>query len=147
MEDPKNKWDLKQMGIGGGSVIGVLFLFQSQGLSILNSKQNQSIDAITKSQITQSQVVIEKTIANAQRIQRLEDTVTNLNKKIDEGFESIRLQIRGEVANLSSIMSIGTKDRYTKSQHDSYARSVESRLERNEREISEIRRKLDRTDK
>lgn len=67
----------KQVSIGGvtgASLIGLLMSFQNQG-----------IDLVSKNNASQSQVVIEKTIANTERINRLEETVKNLNDKIDRG--------------------------------------------------------------
>lgn len=122
---------IKDLGLGGSAAALILFLMQSQGASLM--QQNYS---------SENQVVIEKTLANAQRIASLEDNVEQLNKKIDHGFESVRIQIEAKLEKISDIVRHSTSDRYTKTEHNSFADNVNSRINRIEIEINDLRREI-----
>lgn len=129
MSDDQKKWDLKQVGTGVGGSFLALMLLQDRGIDFMNKHQESS-----------NQVVIEKTVANAQRINQLERTVDDVNDKLDRGFDSLRNQIRDDVNRLSSIISTAASDRYTKTEHNSYRKSIESRIQRIEDDIKKLRR-------
>lgn len=117
------KMDLKNLGIGGvagGSVIGLMMMLQNQGIDLVSSKQ----EAMSR--------------ANEKRIDQLEQTVRNLNTKLDAGFESIRTQITSNMNTISSQLQLAASDRYTKTEHTSYAASVESRIQRLEDEVRQF---------
>ena len=127
MAENINKWDVKQLATGGGGVVALLFMFQSQG-----------VDMMTKNQQASNSVVIEKTIANQQRINKLEGTVQDLNDKIDRGFDSLRLQLRDETSKISEILRISNGDRWTKTEHSAYDIQLKSRLDKIEGRIEKI---------
>ena len=131
MSDDK-KWDWKQLGIGGGSTLLALFAFQDKGIELMN-----------KNQLSENQVVIEKTIANANRISRLEQNVANLNAKIDRGFDSVRDQIRADTGKLGDIVRAGTQDRFTKSEHISFRSEVQGQIQRMQDQINLLRDRID----
>lgn len=123
----KKDWDLKQLGVGGGSVLGILLFFQSQG-----------IDMMTKHQTEQNNVVIQKTIANTQRITQLEQAVKDINDKMDDGFDGVRKEVRSEVSKISDIIREGVKDRYTRTEHQAYKESMELWLRRVEDNVRDV---------
>ena len=110
------KWDLKQVGSGAGLTALTLFAMQGQG-----------IDFVTKNQQAQSQIVIEKTIANSNRIESLEHSIKDINNKIDVGFDDMREQMQKQIERILEI-SNKTTDRYTKTEHMSYTREVDARF-------------------
>ena len=69
-DESKTKWDLKQIGTGAGSAVLALTLMQSQGIELMNRNQD-----------SKNSIVIEKAVANASRIDRLELTVKTLTLK------------------------------------------------------------------
>lgn len=136
MSDEKPKIDLKAIGfsgVGGAAIVSLLMNFQQQG-----------IDLIAKNNASQTQIAIEKTIANATRIDRVELDLKQLNDKIDRGFESLRGQIREDTGKLSDLLRIATADRYSKSEHNGYAESVSIRLEKLEEKIQTIDKKTEK---
>lgn len=129
MQSIKNeKWDLKQLGVGGGSVLGLLFLFQSQGIDLMN-----------KSQDARDDVIIEKTLANTQRITSLEQNVKDLNDKIDRGFDGVRRQLRDETKNLSEVMTRANNNSWTRTDQNTYRELIENRFRNIEYEITHIK--------
>jgi len=140
MSEQNNKVDYKTAtisGAGGATLVGLLMAFQNQG-----------VEMIQKNQAVQSQVFIERTNANAQmttansqRIDKVETTVQNLNNKIDNGFNSIRAQLRDETSKISEIIRISSSDRYTKSEQHSHEISINARLQRIEDEIKDIQKR------
>lgn len=120
MESKKEQsWDVKQLGAGGG-VVALLALFFSQGMEQMN-----------KTSSVQQQAAIERSLANTERINRLEN-------RIDKGFDEIKTQ----VGKVSDIVRISTNDRYTKRDHESYARAVEDRFERLEDKLILIKTEI-----
>jgi len=112
------KWDVKQLSAGAGSVIGVLFLFQSQGIEMMSKNQAQG-----------NKIVIEKTIANAERISRLEQNFERLTNKMDTGFDSIRNQLRDETSKITDIIRLGANDRITKTEYLSHKKNLEDQID------------------
>lgn len=136
-EEEKKPWDVKQLGIGGGTVLGILFLFQSQGIEFINKQQD-----------AQTSVVIEKTVANAARIERLEEQFTDLKKQMREDFKSMQDLIRSENEKLGELMRLYSDDRFTKSEHSTYEkqtnqrlRSIEDRMNMLAEDVKEIKSK------
>lgn len=127
-DSPESKWDFKQISAGAGSAVLALALMQSQG-----------IDLMTKKQDSQNALVIEKAIANATRIDKLEDTVRDLNRKIDQGFESLRQQIKSDSEKLSDIVREGTSDRFTKSEHIQYRNETQRKFDRLYDEVHKLK--------
>lgn len=127
MTDDEKKWDLKQLGVGGGSVLGLLFLFQGQG-----------IDLMTKNQQASTQVVIEKTMANSARIEMLEKSVDNLNGKIDEGFDSLRKTLKQDISSIDRTIRELMGDRWSKSDHKHYRNEVDSKFRFIERRVDKL---------
>ena len=127
-DDDSKKWELKQVGTGIGGSILVMFMMQDRG-----------IDFMSKQQMAENNVVVEKTIANAGRIQKLETNVQNLNDKIDRGFDSVRDQIRNDFSKLSDIVRVGAIDRFTKTEHIAYKESMELRIQRLEEKILQMK--------
>lgn len=130
MDEQKKVADYKYLGVGGvggATLVGLLMSFQNQG-----------IDLISKNQVAQNQVVIEKTIANSTRINKLETNVQALNDKIDRGFDSVRAQLRDETSKISDIIRISAGDRYTKTEQTSYQNAIEVRLQRIEDDVKAL---------
>lgn len=128
-DEDKKPWDLKQVGTGVGGSLLAFFLMQDRGISLMNKNQESS-----------NQVVIEKTVANAQRITNLETIVSSLNTKIDSGFIGIRTQIREDIGKLSELVQDASKDRFTRSEHISY----QERINKKFRNIEDDLRALDK---
>lgn len=104
-----------------------LVLLQSQGIDLVNQRQEAA-----------NQVVIEKTLANTQRIQSLEKNVQGLNDKIDEGFSSLREQLRADSDRFTQIVSDLGRDRWTRVDQAGYEKVVTERfrlLEERQREL------------
>lgn len=136
-DDDREKVSYKQVGIGGltgASLIGFLMAFQNQG-----------IESVTKNSASQNQIVIEKTQANTERIARLEDDLRKLKDKIDEGFESVRSQMRSDTARLAEIVRVGTGDRFTKTEHIAYRGQVQDQFNRLQDEINALRDMIHRS--
>jgi len=129
----RSKWDLKQLGIGGGSVLGILFLFQEKGL-----------DFVSQTQQFRDQVIIERTKANSDRIEKLEKSVGDLDSKLERGFDGLRQEIRTEVSKLSDILILDSKERYTKQEHIFYAKTVDEKIEIIKDEIRSIKTRLEK---
>lgn len=116
-EEKLSKLDFKQIGGGSAVTALLLFLLQDRGVDFMNAKYKADTNA-----------VIEKTIANATRINNLEQSVSNLNKKIDSGFDSLRVQISREVTKIESIVHDDLRNRWTRSDQDTFSKRVD-RLE------------------
>lgn len=127
-DENKPRWDLKQVGSGAGASALLLFLMQSQGVELMNRNQD-----------SQSQVIIEKTLANAERINRLEQNVMQLNDKIDDGFKGLREQLASQIEKIIALTS-RSEDRYTKTEHLSYASAIDSRLKMMEDDSKEMKK-------
>ena len=130
-EQQPNKWDLKQVGSGAGLTALSLFLMQSQG-----------VDLISKNQDSRDQIIIEKTLNNAARIDRVEGQINNLSTKIDAGFESVRMQMKDQLAQVLRYATAKSEDRYTKTEHLSYEKSVDKRFDLLTDEIRVIRQSV-----
>lgn len=128
MADENKRWDLKQVGSGAGASALILFLMQNQGVELMNRNQD-----------SQSQVVIEKTMANAERINRLEQNVIQLNNKIDDGFKGLREQLAVQIEKIIELTS-RSQDRYTKTEHLSYASAIDARMKLIEDDNKEIKK-------
>lgn len=128
--DQNNKWDLKQLGVGGGSALGLLFLFQSQGIDLMNQKTD-----------AQNNVILEKTLANAGRIDKLERAVSDFNDKLQREFQSLRDLMREDGIRITAIVAEAAKDRYTKSEHNVYAQSLDLKFQRLEDKIENCEKK------
>lgn len=129
--DLNKKWDIKQLGIGGGSVLAALFLFQEKGL-----------DLITQNQQVRDQVIIERTKANSDRIEKLEISMQNLEQKLDNGFQNVRNQIRQEIMQLSELIRLASDDRYTKQEHAFYAETVNEKIKDIRQKIKNLESKI-----
>lgn len=129
-DDQSKKWDWKQIGTGAGGSVLALFLLQDRGIELM-----------TKQQETSNQVIIEKTIANAHRINSLESAVQNINQKIDAGFNDIRRQMKSDVDSIKRDIKSTMEDRWTKIDHIHYARDVNDRFEKIELELKELSKK------
>ncbi len=141
MSDASGKIDYKTIGasgLGGAALITLLMNFQQQGIELI-SKNNE----------TQNRLAIEKTVANSDRIDRIEKTLENvatkleqtessLNHKMDTGFTSIREQIREDTGKLSDIVRIASGDRFTKTEHISYRDSVDIKIDRLQQQINRL---------
>lgn len=115
----KKEWDVKQLGAGGG-IVALVALFFSQGMEQMN-----------KTSDVQQQAAIERSLANSERINRLEN-------RIDRGFDEIKEQ----VSKVSDYVRSGYTDRFTKTDHTEYARAVEVRFERIEDKIIILKTEL-----
>lgn len=133
MPDEKQKWDIKQLGIGGGSVLGLLFMFQNQGIDLMTERQQAS-----------TQVVIEKTMANSNRIELLEKSVSDLNSKIDDGFDSLRDSLREDFSSVDRTIRELMGERWTRSDHKSFSQDLDSRLNFIERRLQSIESKKEK---
>lgn len=88
------------------------------------------------------QVVIEKTIQNRGRIERLEKSIQSINAKIDKGFEGIRDKMTEQVSKIMDATQIKMNDRYTKTEHQEYSKLIDARLEIIKDEIKTIRQSI-----
>lgn len=130
MSTEEKKLDLKQIGGGAGAAVLTLFLMQDRGVNLMNDKYK-----------AETQVVLEKTVANADRINKLEATVAMLSSKIDEGFLRMREEIRSEVRRVNDTIQITMVDRWTREDHKEYAKQLNDRIERMERDIQLLKNK------
>lgn len=132
-EEKLSKLDFKQ--IGGGSVVTalLLFLLQDRGVEFMNQKYKAD-----------NQMVIEKTIANANRISSLEKSVTDLNKKLDQGFDSLRKQISSEVDKIGTLVHTEYKMYWTRNDQDRFSDSINQRVDRLEDRVIKIEDKLNK---
>lgn len=126
MESDAKKWDFKQIGTGAGASVIALMLMQDRGIEFMNKHQDSS-----------NQVVIEKTVANAhaialtnRRLDKVEESVKDINAKLDRGFESLR-----------NLFLSASNDRWTASQHRTFRDQLEMRLDRIERDIDKLQDK------
>lgn len=131
LEEKQKKWDLKQLGAGGGSVIALLFLFQNRGIDLMQDHQAARND-----------VVIEKTLSNASRIDRLENMVTDMDNKLDDGFKDLRIQIKGEIESLRSLIHLSSGDRVTRTEHRDYKESLDERINALKAQIEYLNRQI-----
>lgn len=127
-----NKFDLKQIGGGAGATALIMFLLQSQGVSLINKNQ----DAV-------NQIAIEKTVANTARIEKNEKALTAINTKIDNGFESLRVQVREQKDYIVQLVQSQVSDRYTKTEHTSFSESVRDRFKMLERQVLKMEAKIE----
>lgn len=88
------------------------------------------------------QVVIEKTIQNRGRIERLEKSIQSINAKIDKGFEGIRDKMTEQVSKIMDATQIKMNDRYTKTEHHEYSKLIDARIEIIKDEIKTIRQSI-----
>lgn len=109
--------DYKQVGggaaAGGGVVALLLTLFQQQGVDMMSEKYK-----------TETKVVLERALSNSERINRIES-------RIERGFGDVKDQLR----DVSDVIREGIKSRWTKDDHDNYARQIDSRIERLESQM------------
>lgn len=129
LEKASNKLDYKQIAGGGIGSVLIMFLLQEKGLDLVNDKQ-----------LAQNQVVIEKTVNNAKRIDKLEQTVAELDRKIEDNFKELREQIRSEISSLRGLLEVSARDRWTRADHTSYSSSVEQRISRLEERVEFLKK-------
>lgn len=119
MSDETKKWDWKQVGSGAGGSLLVLFLFQEQGFNLMNKAHEQ------------------RALANTQRIEILEAAVK-------ENFTQLRSQLRDDVEKIRDDIKESMTNRWTKSDHNEYAREErvrnDRRFEKIEDDILELQR-------
>lgn len=131
MEDSGKKWDYKTIGVGGvggAALVTLLMNFQQQG-----------IDLISKNTEAKHLLSIQKTDENARRIDRIEMDMKSLNQKLDNGFESVRNQIRKDVGDIYTLLRKNTSETWTRAQHISYRDEVDRRLSRIEERLDKIK--------
>ena len=109
--------DYKQVGggaaAGGGLMAILLALFQQQG-----------VDLMAQRYIAENKIAVERSASNTERLNRLET-------RIDRGFDEIKIQ----VDKVGDAVREGIKSRWTKLDHDSYARRIDLRIERLEDQV------------
>jgi uncharacterized protein (UPF0335 family) len=132
-KDAKQSWDLKQVGTGAGSVAAIVFMLQSQGVNLM-----------TQNQTAKNEVVIEKTIANTQRIERLEKEFSDMSADIKQDFASLRALLKDENRNIIHLFQSASKDRWTSTQQNLYEKSVEARFKFIEDRIELISNEFDK---
>lgn len=124
LDKDKKGMDYKQVGggaaAGGGIMAVILALFQQQGVSMMADKYQAEV-----------RVAIEKSLENSNRIDRLET-------RISDGFKGVK----EEVGKIAEIVRDETKDRYTRRDHDNYARRIEARFEKIEDKILLIKTEI-----
>ena len=130
-EEQKSSWDLKQVGSGAGASAVLLFLMQSQGVSLINENQN-----------AQNQVVIEKTVANSQRISRNERAISDMGSKIETGFSALRTQAQEQRDYIEKVIRLEMRDRFTRTDHESFEKSINNRFEKLEKDIEKLEMKI-----
>lgn len=130
------KFDPKSATISGISVAALLTILQSQGITFMN-----------KSQEEKNAVVIQKTLENrlnldaqSKRIDKIEKSIESIERQIREGFEASSRDLKREAEKISDIVRIMAGDRYTKSEHNSYAQSINDRLNRLEDRLRELQK-------
>ena len=126
-EDRKN-WDWKQLSTGAGGSILALFLLQDRGINMLNEQQE-----------TSNQVIIEKTIANAHRINALENAVKDINVKLDSNFKELRAQMKEDVDSIKDDIKSVSVEKWTKTDHNEYARRIGDRVLRLESDVRALK--------
>ena len=130
-EEQKSTWDLKQVGSGAGASAVLLFLMQSQGVSLINENQN-----------AQNQVVIEKTVANSQRISRNERAINYMGSKIETGFSALRTQAQEQRDYIEKVIRLEMRDRFTRTDHEGFERAINNRFEKLEKDIEKIEMRI-----
>lgn len=119
------------MGTGVGGSLLALFLLQDRGIDLMSQNQQSMV-----------QVAVEKTIANSQRIENLENELKDIREKIDEGFGDMRKNLRVEIDRLGDLLRLSTADRFTKSEQNRYSEFIDRRLDKIEIEIKELNRQV-----
>ena len=121
---------------GGSAGLGAVVF------SLLMELQSQGINSVKEGQMLSQNMLIQKTEANTNRIDKLEADIEKISKKMDEGFNALRIQNSEGTNKILDIIRDNTAHRYTRLDHDNYAKSVNVRFERLEDKISEVKSDL-----
>ena len=127
MSTDLKKWDFKQLGAGGAMSLVAMFMLQDRGIDFINQKQS-----------AQNDVIIEKTLANASRINKLESAMDSLSKKIDIEFSSLRKDLTHQTDKLLTLVRESGKDKWTSGDHHNYSEMIDTRIRRVEDHIRDL---------
>lgn len=136
---PESKGTKTMEGVikyGGSAGLGAVLF------SLLMELQSQGINSVKEGQILSQTMLLQKTEANTNRIDKLEEDIEKVSKKMDEGFNDLRIQNSDGTNKILDIIRENTNHRYTRLDHENYAKAVEARIERLEDRVLSVKSTL-----
>jgi hypothetical protein len=133
LEDFKNRW--KQIGLGGGSVLLVMALFQERGIEFLDRTRDSELKA-----------VYVRTDAIELRVEKIEQQLLAFNEKFDNKLSRVdnnMLALRTDMGRqLDKIVEMIRDERgqvWSRQEHDTYSYQLDQRLRRLEDDMRTLR--------